>query len=70
MKTERVLIGKFFLNLDAVASAHWEGEKLYLRFATGTFETLYGENADRVWRVLQGMGHHLDMSGEGEKARE
>lgn len=64
----RALTGKYYLNLDLLASAHWEGDRLYLRFSTGTFETLYGESADRVWRVLQGSAHRLDAPTEDQKA--
>jgi hypothetical protein len=55
---ERVLLKleKHVLNLDAVASAHWEGRKLFVYFLGGRFLSFTGEDAGRVWTAVRGLG--------------
>ena len=48
--------GDRMVDLAAVCDAHWETDRLFLRFAGGTVVWLRDDAAKRVWAELQRMG--------------
>lgn len=47
-----VQIGSHIINLDSVASAHWEGHKLYVHTSGGRFLTLDHQDGSQLWEQL------------------
>lgn len=52
MKAVMVKVRKHVVNIQAIADAHWEGEKLYLHFDGGRFATLTGTEATLIWAAI------------------
>lgn len=49
---ELVRVGQHVLNLRAVASAHWEGRKLFVYLVGGRFTSFTGDEAGLVWSAI------------------
>ncbi len=49
---ELVRVGQHVLNLRAVASAHWEGRKLFVYLVGGRFTSFTGDAAELVWGAV------------------
>jgi hypothetical protein len=54
---------KAVVNLDAIAGAHWEKDKLFVHYIGGRFESFLGDQADRFWKVISGRAFNL-VTGE------
>ncbi len=52
MTKQLVRVGLHVLNLSAVASAHWEGQTLYVHLAGGRFSSFKGEDARLIWDTI------------------
>jgi hypothetical protein len=48
-----IKVGRQVLNVDAVASAHWEKDKLFVHLVGGRFIQFKGVEAEAVWRVVE-----------------
>jgi hypothetical protein len=55
-----VKIGQQVVNLAAIASAHWEGEKLWVHSNGGRFTSITGKRAELLWSVLEGIALDLE----------
>ncbi len=53
MEAAFVRIGDHVLNLEQIGGAHWEGTKLYVHFAGGRWSIFEGDEADRLWKMLE-----------------
>jgi hypothetical protein len=60
-----VKVRKHVVNIQSVADAHWEGEKLYLHFDGGCFATLVGKEAELIWSAILTMALDLDTGELG-----
>lgn len=49
---DRVRVGSHLVDLDAVASAHWEGHKLFVYLVGGRWITLDHADGQLLWDVL------------------
>jgi len=47
-----VRVGQHVVNLDAVASCHWEGSKLFVHLAGGRFLSFVGTDAHLLWDAI------------------
>ncbi len=52
MTQQLVRVGLDVLNLSAVASAHWEGQTLYVHLAGGRFASFRGEDGRLIWDAI------------------
>lgn len=50
---ELVRLGNRIVKLTAIASTHWEGERLFVYLDGGRFLQLGGDDAKRLWAVMQ-----------------
>ncbi len=48
-----IKVGRQVLNVDAIASAHWEKNKLLVHLLGGRFIQFRGEEAEAVWMVVE-----------------
>ncbi len=52
MNQQLVRVSQHVLNLSAVASAHWEGQTLYVHLAGGWFSSFKGDDARLIWEAI------------------
>lgn len=52
MKNRLIKVGEHVVNLSAVASAHWEGRKLFVHLIGGRFLCFNGDDAQQVWDAV------------------
>jgi hypothetical protein len=60
MKTSMVRVGKHIINIEHVADAKWEGDKLYIHFHGGSFADFRGRDAELVWSAIDKFTMNLD----------
>lgn len=53
MSSNLVKVGLSVVNLDQIASAHWEGPKLFLHLSGGRWRTFEGDEASRLWALIE-----------------
>ena len=63
MEQALIRVGHHIVNLLAVASAHWEGPRLFVYLIGGRFIELRGDEANLIWSALDAQA--LDL-GTGE----
>ncbi|CAN5376034.1 hypothetical protein BH09PLA1_BH09PLA1_15420 [soil metagenome] len=52
MSEQLVKVGEHVINLQALAGAHWEGEKLFVHLIGGRFVSFVGKEADLLWEAV------------------
>lgn len=48
-----VKVGTYLVNLAAVASAHWEKDRLFVHLSGGRFLALDGAEASALWQTME-----------------